>query len=438
VAIASGLLFGIAPALRAPTRRLEQTLRAGARTLAGGSRRLHSAFVISQIALAVVLLVSAGMLGRTLLRLSALDPGLNLHNVLTARVALSPASLANPDRTRAAWQDLLERARLTPGLQSIAMVDTVPMRSGSNPIGFRTSAAAVPEKDQPLVLANSVSPDYLKVTGIPLRRGRFLTDQDRMGAPGVAVIDEVMAQQAFGGEYPIGKRIWIDSMGSDPVTVVGVVGHVRYWGLAADDQAPVRAQLYYPFAQVPDSLVRRWSELMSVAVRTDIEPMSLLPELRRNLRGDTGDQVIYQVRTLEQLVSEGLAQQRFLLALFSVFAGLALLLACVGVYGVLSYLTSERIPEMGVRLALGAKAGTVVWLVLRQSLGMIAIGAMFGAAAAIAADRLLQRLVEGMQPGGFAASAGMIGILAAAALLASYLPARRAGRIDPMKALRQN
>jgi putative ABC transport system permease protein len=312
------------------------------------------------------------------------------------------------------------------------------LRSGSNPIGFRTSAAAVPEKDQPLVLADSVSPDYLKVTGIPLRRGRFLTDQDRMGAPGVVVIDEVMAQQAFGGEDPIGKRVWIDSMGSDPLTVIGVVGHVRYWGLAADDQAPVRAQLYYPFAQVPDPFVRRWSELMSVAIRTGVEPLSLLPELRRNLKGDTGDQVIYQVRTFEQLASQGLAQQRFLLALFSMFAGLALLLACVGIYGVLSYLTSERVPEMGVRLALGAKAGAVVWLVLRQSLGMIALGAAVGAAGAFAADRLLKRIVEGMQPGGFATSAGMIAILAAAALLASYLPARRAGQIDPIKALRQN
>jgi putative ABC transport system permease protein len=259
-----------------------------------------------------------------------------------------------------------------------------------------------------------------------------------MGAPGVVVIDDVMARQAFGGQDPVGKRIWVDAMGSGPVTVVGVVGHVRYWGLAADDQSPVRAQLYYPFAQVPDNLVRRWSELMSIAIRTDVEPLSLLPELRRNFRGDTGDQVIYQVRTLEQLASEGLAQQRFLVALFGVFAGLALLLACVGVYGVLSYLTSERVPEMGVRLALGAKAGAVVWLVLRQSLGMIALGAAFGAAAAFAANRLLQRLVEGMQPGGLATSAVMIAILASAALLASYLPARRAGRIDPMKALRQN
>src|SRR5579872_4355787 len=310
VSLASGLLFGLAPALRAPARGMEQTLRSGSRSVTGSSRRLHGVFVVSELALATVLLACAGLLGRNLVRLASLDPGVNLHNVLTARTALSPATLRDPGRTRAAWEDLLERVRRIPGVQAIATVDTVPMREGSNQINYRTSPAPVPENRAPLVLANSVTPEYLKVTGIPLRGGRFLTDQDRLGSESVAVIDEVMAQQAFPGQDPIGKHVWID-LGADPVTVVGVVGHVRQWGLAADDQAQVRAQLYYPFAQVPDRLVRRWSELMSIAIRTDVDPLTLVEPLRRAVRGATGDQVLSEIHTLDQLAAASLARQRF-------------------------------------------------------------------------------------------------------------------------------
>jgi predicted permease len=431
-----GLLFGLAPALRAPRRQLEQTLRAGARHVTGSSRRLHSGFVISEIALAVVLLAAAGMLGRTLLRLSSLDPGVNIRNVLTARVALSPETLKNPARIRTAWQDILDRARRVPGVQSIALVDTVPMRQGNNPIGYWTTAAKPPDSQQPLVLANSVTPDYLKVMGLRLRKGRFFDDHDRMGSSGVVVIDDVMAQQAFSGEEPIGKHLWI-GLGSDPVRVVGVVSHVRYWGLAADDQAQVRAQLYYPFAQVPDELLHRWSELMSIAVRTNIAPLSVVERLRHEIRGATLDQVLYEVRTVEQLASASLARQRFLLLLFGIFAGLALLLACIGIYGVLAYLTSQRVPEIGVRMALGASARDVIQLVLRHSLGMLFAGIGVGTLAALAAARVLKRSVEGMQPAELSTFATMISVLALAALIASFVPARRASRVDPMKALRQ-
>ena len=209
ISLASGILFGLAPALRVPARSLDRTLRAGARSIAGASRRLHGGFVVSEIALAVVLLISAGMLGRTLLRLSSLDAGVNIRNVLTARMSLSPATLADPGKTRAAWNDVLDRARRVPGVQAVAMVDTVPMREGSNPIGYRTTPAEVPDNQQPLALANSVTPDYLEVMGIALRQGRFLTDQDRMGAEPVAVIDDVLAQQAFPGREAVGQHLWI-------------------------------------------------------------------------------------------------------------------------------------------------------------------------------------------------------------------------------------
>ncbi len=239
-----------------PGHQLERALRAGARTVTGTPRRLHGAFVITEIALAVVLLVSAGMFGRTLLRLSSLDPGVNIRNVLTARTALSPATLPNPGRIRAAWDEILDRGRRVPGVQAIAIVDTVPMREGSNVIGYATTAAASRDDQPSLVSAVSVTPEYLKVTAIPLRQGCFFTDQDRMNTESVVVIDEVMAQQAFGGQDAVGKHLWID-IGPDRAMVVGVVGHVRQWGLAGEDQARVRAQLYYPFAQVPDQLLRR-------------------------------------------------------------------------------------------------------------------------------------------------------------------------------------
>ncbi len=437
ISLWSSLLFGLAPALRTPVRELEQTLRAGARTVAGGSRRLHGAFVISEIALAVVLLVSAGLLGRTLLRLTSLDPGVNVHNVVTARTALSPATLANPARIRAAWEEILDRARRVPGVQAIAMLDTVPMREGNNTIGYDLTAAAAPEDKRPFVLANSVTPDYLEVAGIPLRRGRFINDQDRKGRESVAVIDDVMAQQAFPGQDPIGKHVWI-GIGPDPVTVVGIVGHVRQWGLAADDQAQVRAQLYYPFAQVPDELLRRWSELMSIAVRTGIDPLSVVEPLRREVRGVSDDQVLYEVHTMEQLAKDTIATQRFLLLLFAIFAGLALLLACIGIYGVLAYLTGQRVSEIGVRMALGATAGQVTRMVLRQSLGMIFVGVGVGILAALAAGRVLMHTVDGMQSNEPSTFIIMIPVLVFAALLASFGPARRASRIDPIRALRQD
>jgi predicted permease len=437
VSLLSGFLFGLAPALRAPVRQLEQTLRAGARSVVGSSRRLHSVFVASEIALAIVLLVAAGILGRTLLRVSSLDPGVNTHNLLVTRVALSPGTLADPAKIRVAWKDILDRAGRVPGVESIAAVDTVPMREGNNQLGYWTTADVPPENQLPFALATSVTPDYLKVMGIPLREGRFFNDEDRMGRDPVIVIDDVLAQQAFGGQEAVGKRLWIPDMAPGPFQVIGVVGHVRHWGLASDDQALVRAQFYYPFAQVEDALLRRWSELMSITVRTGVAPLSVVEPLRKELRGATGDQVLYEVRTMEQLASGTLGTQRFLLLLFGIFAGLALLLACVGIYGVLAYLVSRRVPEIGVRMALGATARDVMRLVLRESLEMISAGVGVGAIAAVVAARLLTRWVAGVrstEPWTFAL---MVSVLVVAALLASFIPARRASRIDPISALRQ-
>ena len=434
ISLGSGLLFGLAPALQVPVGALANRLHAGARTL-GGKSRLHGSFVTAEIALAVVLLVSAGMLGRTLLRLTSLDPGVNVHNVLTARAALSPGILADAGRTRAAWRDILERVRSVPGVEAAAIVDTVPMREGNNQIGYRTSPAELPPDRQPMTSSTSVTPDYLKVMKIPLRQGRFFTEQDRIGSEPVAVIDEVMAREAFGSESAVGKYVWID-LGDDPRKVIGVVGHVRHWGPADDDRGQVRAQLYYPLSQVPDGLMRRWSELMSVTVRTGVDPLSSVEPLRRAVRGAGGDQVIYEVRTLEDLASSSVGLQRFLMLVFGIFAGLALLLASIGIYGLLAYVTSRRVPEFGVRMAMGATGRDVMRLVFRQTAAMLAAGVAIGLAAAYAAARVLERQVTGMRPGDPGTVAAMVTVLIAAGLAATFLPARRAARVDPMTALR--
>ena len=437
ISIMSGLIFGLAPALRAPTREPEQTLRAGARAVTGSSRRLHSGFVMFEIALAVVLLVAAGTLGRTVLRLSYLDPGINTHNVLASHVALSPGVLQNPAQMRAAWQDVLDRARRVPEVQFVALSDIIPMRVGQNGLGYWTTPAPPPPNEMPIALASCVTPDYLKVMGIPLLRGRFFDDHDRPKTEPVVVIDEVLAQHAFPHQDAVGKRLFIQAMGPGPIRVVGVVGHVRHWGLADDDQAQVRDQSYYPFAQVPDRLMRLFSSFMSMAARTTVPPLNLVEPLRHELRGATGDQTLYDVRTMEQLASASLARQRFVMMLFSVFAGLALLLACIGIYGVLAYVTSQRVSEIGLRMALGANAGDVMRLVLSQSLPMIFVGAGVGLAAALAAVRLIERLVTGVRSTEPSTFAVMILVLVVAALFASFLPARRASHVDPISALRQ-
>ncbi|MBN9661169.1 MAG: ABC transporter permease [Acidobacteria bacterium] len=437
VSLACGFLFGLMPALRAPSRGLDRSLRAGGRTLSGASRRVHGGFVIVQLALAVVLLVSAGMLGRTLLRLSALDPGLNIRNVLVTRMALSPTAVTEPAKMRSNWRDVLDRARQVPGVEAVSLVDTVPMREGNNQLGYAATPGVTAPNDLNLALATSVTPDYLNVMGIALRAGRFFTEEDRLDSAPVIVIDEVMAQRAFRGQEAVGRHLWIPDMSASALLVVGVVSHVRHWGPAIDDQASVRAQFYYPFAQVPDRLVRRWSELMSVAVRTNRPPMSVVEPLTNAVRGSTGDQVLYEIRTMEQLATSMLARQRFLLFLFGLFAGLALLLACIGIYGVMAYLTGRRVPEFGVRIAMGATAADLLRLVLRQGFGMIAAGVVLGLAAAWGAMRLLQHLVDGVQRTEPATLLAMTGLLVAAALFATYVPARRASRIDPVGALRQ-
>jgi putative ABC transport system permease protein len=432
----TGLIFGLIPALRANNSGIEATLRSRSRAIAGSARKPLNGFVICQIALALVLLSAAGILGRTLLRLSSLNPGIDIHNVLTARVAVAPAALSNAASGRAAWQQLIDDVRRLPGVQSVALTDIVPMREGENVLGYSSTASISAENQLPEALASAVTPDYAKVMRLPLLHGRFFDQSDRLGNNRVVVIDKHLAQHAFGEQDAIGKLLWIPSMGDRPVQVIGVVGHVRHWGLGEDDLSTVQDQCYYPLLQVPDNLVRLFSSLMSVVVRTEVPPLSMVEALKRQVRGATGDQSFYETRTMEQLASASLAQQRFLLLLFSLFSGLALLLACVGIYGVLAHLVSQRVREFGLRMAVGASSGDIIRLVLRESLLIILTGVVIGALSSVATERVLQRFVAGVQASLNSTFVVVVPVLVAVALLASYVPARRAARVDPMVALR--
>jgi predicted permease len=377
------------------------------------------------------------MLIRTLLSLQSLDAGFNVHNVLATRFAVSPGVLENPEQIQASWQDVLDHARHVPGVQWAALTDIVPMRGGVNTLPYSLTPAAPPPSLAPFALASSVTSDYLKVMGIPLLAGRFIDDHDRLGGEQVVVVDENLALHAFGRRDVVDRQLWVTAMGASPIRIVGVVGHVRHWGLAQDDGSRVREQMYYPLAQVPRGLLRTFASFTSMVVRTSVTPTDVVAPLRRELKGISNDQAMYGVRTMEQLVSESLARQRFLARLFAIFGGVALLLACVGLYGVLAYLTGQRAREFGVRMALGATSGQVMRLVLSQSAALIVVGVAVGAGGAWVAARLLQRSVEGMRAAEPATLVGMTSVLIATALLASAIPARRAGRADAVRALRQ-
>ena len=321
---------------------------------------------------------------------------------------------------------------------SPSLWQTCPDARRRRPVGYWTTPVATAGGPMPITLTSIVTPDYLKVMGMRLRRGRFLNEQDRMGNGIVVVIDDNLAQHAFAASDPVGKRLWIQGMDSNPVRMVGVVGHVRHWGLAGDDQSRVRDQIYFSFYQLPDPLVHLLSSVMSITVRTSITPLSVAEPLRRELRGPAADQTLYDVHTMDDLARASLDRQRFLLWLFGIFAALALLLACIGIYGVLTYLTNQRVPEIGLRMALGASARDVMRLVLGQSFGMIVVGIAVGILGALAAGRLLEHMVDGARPTDPSTFAIMIPVFLAAALIATFLPARRhLSRVDPMSALRE-
>jgi predicted permease len=279
-----------------------------------------------------------------------------------------------------------------------------------------------------------VTPDYSGVMQVPLRRGRFFTDHDNLASPPVVVIDEVLARRVFPGQDPVGREISLIVLGS--FRIVGVVGHVKQWGLDSDDNAKIRDQIYFPAWQIPDKFISEGVAGLTLTLRTRVEPLSLISAVRAQVAGPTRDQPIYAVQTMEQIISRSLAERRFTMLMLIIFAATALLLAAVGIYGVMSYAVTRRIHELGIRAALGASHGEIVGLVLRQGMKLAAIGMAGGLVAALALTRFMADLLYGVRPADPATLVAVTLLLGAIALLACYIPARRATAIDPVVALR--
>jgi len=279
-----------------------------------------------------------------------------------------------------------------------------------------------------------VTNEYRRVMQVPLLKGRFFSQRDGISSTPVVLIDDVMASHVFPGQDPIGKQISMIVIGA--VEVVGVVGHVKHWGLDADDTAKIRDQIYFPFEQVPDRFMTDGAAGLTLMVRTTPEPLSLVAAVRSQVAGPGRDQPVYGVRTMEQIISTSLAERRFTMLVLAIFAASALLLAAVGIYGVMSYAVTRRTHELGIRATLGASRGEIVGLVLRQGMRLAAIGLAGGLGAALVLTRFLAGLLYGVRPADPATLAAVTVLLGGIALLACYIPARRATAVDPVVALR--
>ena len=435
VSVVTGVLFGIAPAFHGANTNPREFLKEGARGAGGGRHRAEGVFVVVEIGLAVVLLAGAGLMIESLWRLWQVEPGFNTRNVLTTKVALSPKVMASPLGIRLAYQQLLERVAAIPGAQSVAITSVVPLSENDSEIPFWPGTGPQPAQDRMMsAMFYIATPDYPSVMQFPLRRGRFFTDRDDLSSPPVAVIDDVLARHIFPGQDPIGRQISLMVVG--PVQIVGVVGHVKHWGLDSDDTAKVRDQIYFPVLQVPDRFMFEAVAGLTLMLRTGPEPLSLVSAVRAQVAGPTQDQPIYAVRTMEQIISGSLAERRFTMLLLIIFAATALLLAAVGIYGVMSYAVTRRTHELGIRAALGASRREIVGLVVRQGMSLAAIGMAGGLVAALALTRLLAGLLYGVRPADPATLAAVTLLLGGIALLACYIPARRAAAVDAVVALR--
>ncbi|MGA3075331.1 MAG: ABC transporter permease [Bryobacteraceae bacterium] len=435
VSVITGILFGLAPAFLGANANPQESLKEGARGAGGGRHRVEGVFVAVEIGLAVILLAGAGLMMQSVWRLLRVDPGFNTRNVLTTQVALSPTVMASPPAIRLAYQQLLGRVSAIPGVQSAAITSLVPLGDSDSENAFWPGAGPQPPQDRMTSAVFSVvTPDYPSVMQIPVRRGRFFTDRDNMASPPVVAIDEVLAKHVFPGQDPIGQQISLMAMGA--VRIVGVVGHVKQWGLDSDDTNKIRDQIYFPVWQVPDKFMFQGVAGLTLMLRTRPEPMSMVSAVRAQVAGPTQDQPIYAVRTMEQTISGSVAERRFTMLVLIIFAATALLLAAVGIYGVMSYAVTRRTHELGIRAALGASRGEIVGIVLRQGMRLAAIGIAGGLMAAWGLTQLMAGLLYGVRPADPATLAAVALVLGTIALAACYVPARRATAVDPVIALR--
>ncbi|HEY2017139.1 MAG TPA: ABC transporter permease, partial [Bryobacteraceae bacterium] len=357
------------------------------------------------------------------------------HDILATQIALSPKALSSPPAIRLAYRQVLERVGAIPGVQSAAITSLVPLGDSDSEIPYWPGTGPQPPQDRlTSALFYIVTPDYLRVMQIPLLKGRFFTNRDTTTSAHTVVIDEVLAKRVFPGQDPIGRQLSLMLVGS--VEIAGVVGHVKHWGLDSDDTNKIRDQIYFPFDQVPDKFMADAAAGLTLAIRTGPEPLSMAAAVGAQVAGPTRDQPIYAVRTMEQIISGSLAERRFTMLVLIIFAVTALLLAAVGIYGVMSYAVTRRTHELGIRASLGASRREIVGLVLRQGMGMAAIGMAGGLVAALALTRLMAGLLYGVRPADPVTLAAVTLLLGGIALLACVIPARRASAVDPVIALR--
>jgi putative ABC transport system permease protein len=446
ISLLAGIIFGLAPAWRLARSTVGGVLGESSRRVAGTRSRTQAVFVVGEMAMALVLLVAAGLMVRSLVLLWHLDPGFNPHNVLTFELS-GPDSLKqqSADAIRSAYRQIHDKLASVPGVQ------TVSYNWGAHPMGSDSESyfaivgrpRPAHQSDFPMAIEYDVEPDYFKVMQIQLKRGRLFTAADNEHAQGVIVIDETLAQKYFPNSDPIGQYIDLNTSSEDidklPITqIIGVVAHVNQWGLATDGAADaLHAQVYLPFSQVPDSIVRRLGVAADVYTRLNAPASAVLPALRSRVLEVNGELVVHSSEAMEKTVADSVAGQRFSMALLGIFAALALVLAAIGIYGVLSYMVGQRTREIGVRMALGAQQLDVLRLVMKDGAHMAAIGLLIGLAAALALTRLMRSMLFGVQPTDpltFLMVAALLGFIA---MLACYLPAQRAMKVDPIEALRQ-
>ena len=424
ISCATAVLFGIAPAWRSARINVNDALKS-ARITGVGSRRTHNFLASSETAIAMALLIASGLLIQSLVRLQAVNPGFNAENVLTAHIALPREKYRQPFQRRAFFRQLLQKLKAHPGINAAGAISVLPM-SGSN-YGFFFYVEGSPSLGSgrdPVISVRHVSADYFRAMSIPLHAGRFFTDEDNEQSRPVAIINETTAQRYFAGINPVGKHL---ASSGDHVMreIIGVVSDVKFDGPARAGQE----ELYLPYQQVP------WAS-MTIVVRSNLDAQRIVAMLRHEVTLIDPDQPIAAVRPMRSIVAGSTAQQRFTTSLLGAFALLAVSMSCIGLYGVVAFFVTQRTREFGIRMALGARRGNVVLLVLGQGVRIILIGACVGIAGVLAASRLLQGLLFGIAAANPATYAIAALLLAAIALLACWVPVLRATRVDPMLALR--
>jgi predicted permease len=440
VSILAGAVFGLAPALKTSRPDLQQSLKEGGRGGSGTHHRAQGVFVVIEMAMALVLLIGAGLMIRSLLDLWSVNPGFNPRGVLTFSVSLSPSLGVTAATTRSALRQLDETLENIPGVEAVASTTgSLPM-SGDSEYHFWLQGEPKPasESEMKQSLFYVVQPGYLSAMQIPLHRGRFFGKENDEHAPPVMVIDEDFAREYFPNEDPIGKRIHVSIINTEP-EIIGIVGHVKHWGLDTDGDAKhsIVAQAYMPLMQISDQVGSGPGPPYSqVVARIKGPAAGMFPAIRETVERMNGENVLYDAKSLEEVVGDSMAARRFTMVLLGVFAGLALLLSSIGIYGVISYLVSQRTNEIGIRIALGAQQRDVLRLMLGEGMKMALLGVSIGIAVALGLTHLMANILFGVSATDPLTFLGVATLLVVVALLACWIPARRATRVDPLVALR--